>query len=434
VTIEEIILFIATQIFGNPGLFYAIIALIGLLLMKASSDRIITGTLRTYIGFYILLLGANALMSVVGPLGDWTKSILGVSGVVPQNWLIFSKGMATHPAEVALAAILGWIINLILARITKLKAVYLTGHIMLIWAAYFVGVPAAYKFSSLEIVLLAGVAAGLYYWLHTAVTAYFMQKPEAAERITKDWALGIGEAFGIATTCILSKWIGKREQSTEDLKVPEKWAWLRDPMLSTSLFSTFIFLIIGLAAGPEAVSKYSGGTNWVIYLLLQGLAFGASLATLLYGVRMLVAELVPAFKGISEKLIPGAIAGLDYPTIFPFAPTAVFIGFVMNLLGGVLATVTMVLLKFPVIILPAIWMNFWTGAVLGVFANAYGGLRATIIVPFIWGFIAPFGWALAYPLSGIFIGVGTQDYTDYVLIGPLYGYFIKTLATMLGRI
>ncbi len=382
------------------------------------------------------MAGANSLLNVVSPIVTWTRNLIGVPGIIPQNWLIFGKAMAEYPMYVASATLIGFILNLLLARIAPwrtLKAVYITGHIMLIWASYFVGVAAFYNFTPLEIISLAGLACGIYYWLHTAVVYYFMRQKPSAERITSEWSLGIGEAFGIATTCWLSKMIGKREVSTEELKVPEKLAWLRDPMLSVSILSTFIFLIIGLAAGPDAVSQFSGGTHWLIYLLLQGLAFGAGLAILLYGVRMLVAEIVPAFKGFSTKIIPGAVAGLDYPTVFPFAPTAVFIGFVTNLIGGILATLTMIALHFPVIILPAIWMNFWTGALLGVFANAYGGLRATIIVPLIWGFIAPFGWAFAYPVSGIFIGVGTQDYTDYTLVGPIYGYFIKFLAEILGR-
>ncbi|RLI79180.1 hypothetical protein DRP04_09410 [Archaeoglobales archaeon] len=428
--ITEIILFIAKDIIGNPGLFYGLLTLLGLILLKRSYDQIIAGTVKTIAGFYILVLGAVELMNCVAPIGDWTKSMLGVEGVIPQNWLIFGKAMTEYPTEVAMATLLGFIINLILAYVTPLKAVYVTGHIMMIWASYFVGVPAAYNFSSTEIVLLAGVACGIYYWLHTWICYQFMK---GNDRLTDEWSLGIGEALGIATTSWLSKKIGRREVSTEELPFPESLAWLRDPMLSVAVFTTFIYLIIGLAAGPEAVAKFSGGAHWLVWLLLQGIHFGASLAALLYGVRMLLGELVPAFKGISERLIPGAVPGLDYPTMFPFAPTAVFIGFVMNLLGGILATITMVALRFPVIILPAIWMNFWTGAMLGVFANAWGGLRATIIVPFIWGFIAPFGWALAYPVSGIFIGVGTQDYTDYTLIGPIYGYFIKYLAETLGR-
>jgi PTS system ascorbate-specific IIC component len=434
----DILVYWIGQIFGNPGIFYAIIAALGLILLKEKTERIITGTMRTYIGFFILLLGANSLTTVITPVRDWTLALLGVQGIIPQNWLIFSKAMADYGTLVGIVGLLGFLLNLVLARFTKLKGVYLTGHIILIWASYFVGVAVYYKFPVWFTVTLASIALGLYLWLHASLT-YFVMKPgtPGAERITSEWSMGIGEAFGILTTCWLAKKIGKREENAEEIAVSEKWSWLKDPMLGVSFFSTFLFLILGLAAaikaGPQIIQKSAGGTNWVLFLLLQGLGFGASLAALLYGVRMLIAELVPAFKGIAEKVVPGAIAGLDYPTIFPYGPTSLFLGFISNFIGGILATIVMVLIKYPVIVLPAIWMNFWTGAVLGIFANAYGGRRAAIIVPFIWGFIAPFFWGLAYPLSGIFQEIGaTQDYTDYVLIGPLYGGLVKLLAGIFG--
>lgn len=105
----------------------------------------------------------------------------------------------------------------------------------------------------------------------------------------------------------------------------------------------------------------------------------------------MLAEIVPAFKGIATKVIPGAVAGLDYPTSFQFAPMAVFIGFFANLAGAVTATILMTTLGFNIIVLPAIWMNFWTGGMLGVFADCYGGRRATVIVCFLMGLIVPFG-------------------------------------------
>ena len=52
---------------------------------------------------------------------------------------------------------------------------------------------------------------------------------------------------------------------------------------------------------------------------------------MLQGVKMLIAEIVPAFKGISDKLVPGAKPALDCPMVFPVAPNAVLIGFYAHL-------------------------------------------------------------------------------------------------------
>jgi len=395
--LEDIIIFLATQIFSNAPLLLGIIACIGLILLRKPAGDIITGTIRVILGYWILVVGALKLQDVITPLATWVGEAVGVTGVQPALWAVFGIGLSKYGTECGIALILGFIINLILARITRIKTVHITGHIMLIVTAFFVTAAAGYGFNTLQIIAIASIASGLYYWLEPYLSYIVMR---GNDRLTDKWALGIGDGFGNLTTAWLSKKIGKREESTEDIKFPAGLEWLRDSQIAIAVFSTFVYLAFGLVAGQKAVEKFSGGTNWIIYLLLNGIYFSASLSILLYGVRIFIAEIVPAFNGISTKLIPGAIPGLDYPTMFQFAPTGMFIGYLVNLLGGILATLTMVAIRSPVIVLPSIFMNFWTGAMLGVFANAWGGRRATFIVPFLWGFIAPFGWAVLYSLSG----------------------------------
>jgi len=428
--ITEILLFIASQIFGNAAILYGLIALFGLVLLRSKVEDIITGVLKTMIGFYILYVGAIGLSNIITPVAEAISKTLGVTGVQPAIWAVFGEGMTKRPMETAMVCLLAFVVNLILAALTKIRTIHITGHIMLIHAAFYTMVAAGYAFQPWQIILIGGIYTGFYFWISTWLIYQFMK---GNDRLTDEWTLGIGDSIGIAVTALLSKVVGKREENTEDIKWPERLAWLRDSQLAVAVFCTIIFTVIGLAAGPEVISKYSGGTNWVIYTLLLGVQFAAYLAALLYGVRMLIGALVPAFKGISERLIKGALPGLDYPTMFPFAPVGMFIGFISNLAGGILATVVMVLLKSPIVVLPSIFMNFWTGALLGVFANAHGGRRAAVLVPFIVGFLSPFGWALSYPVSGALIPAHVvQDYTDTCVFGLIYCYLVKLIAQILG--
>ena len=82
---------------------------------------------------------------------------------------------------------------------------------------------------------------------------------------------------------------------------------------------------------------------------------------ILAGVRLILAEIVPAFKGISEKLVPNSIPALDCPIVFPYAPNAVLIGFLTSFVGGLVSLVIMVFTGTTVII-PGVVPHFFCGA------------------------------------------------------------------------
>ncbi len=99
---------------------------------------------------------------------------------------------------------------------------------------------------------------------------------------------------------------------------------------------------------------------------------------MLQGVRMLIAEIVPAFKGIAEKLVPGAIPALDCPVLFGYGPNSLLIGFIVAVITST-ATILLTRGMFPTVIIPLIFTCFFENGCAAIIANAKGGIRGTII-------------------------------------------------------
>lgn len=114
---------------------------------------------------------------------------------------------------------------------------------------------------------------------------------------------------------------------------------------------------------------------------MQSITFAAGVYIILQGVRMVIAEIVPAFKGISDKLVPNARPALDCPVVFPYAPNAVLVGFLSSFAAGLIGMFMLYLLNMTVII-PGVVPHFFVGAAAGVFGNATGGRRGAILGAF----------------------------------------------------
>ena len=64
----------------------------------------------------------------------------------------------------------------------------------------------------------------------------------------------------------------------------------------------------------------------------KGLSFAGGVYIILSGVRLIIGEIVPAFRGIAEKIVPNAKPAIDCPVVFPYAPNAVLMGFLCIIL------------------------------------------------------------------------------------------------------
>lgn len=145
----------------------------------------------------------------------------------------------------------------------------------------------------------------------------------------------------------------------------------------------------------EQAKKFSATIDPWVWTILVGLRFAAGIAILLFGVRMFLAEIVPAFKGVSDRLIPGSRPALDVPTVFPFAPTAVMVGFLASTVTFLILMVIFGAVGWFTLVPPMI-MLFFPGGGAGVFGNAYGGWRGAVLGGVINGLFLAVGQATVW--------------------------------------
>ena len=213
------------------------------------------------------------------------------------------------------------------------------------------------------------------------------------------------------------------------MNVPQGLTFLRDTSVAISLTMLILYIIVALAAGPVYVEQnLSNGQNFLVFSMIQAITFAGGVYVILAGVRLILGEIVPAFRGIAMKLVPNAKPALDCPVVFPYAPNAVLIGFLSSFVGGIVGMFILIALKAPVI-LPGVVPHFFCGATAGAFGNATGGRRGAIFGAFANGLLITFLPALLLPtLGGLGYTATTFSDADFGVIGIILAKIIAIFA------
>ena len=404
-------------ILSVPSILVGLIALVGLVLQKRPTTDVVKGTIKTIMGFLVLSAGADMIVSSLSPMGSMFEQAFHIEGVIPNNEAIISLALNDFGTTTALVMALGMLVNILIARFTRLKYIFLTGHHTLYMACMIAVMLSVAKFEGALLVVVGSLILGLVMAIFPALAQPFMKDITGDESV----AFGHFSTLGYILSGYIGKAVGKGSKSTEEMQLPKNLSFLRDSSISISLTMMVIYFILAVAAGKDFVSTMSGTQNYIIFALLQAIKFAGGVFIILSGVRLILNEIVPAFTGISEKLVPDAKPALDCPIVFPYAPNAVLIGFLFSFLGGIVGLVILGSLSL-VLILPGVVPHFFCGATAGVFGNATGGRRGAMIGAFANGLLLTFLPAILYPLLGSLGYAGTTfSDADFATLGIILG-------------
>jgi PTS system ascorbate-specific IIC component len=410
---------------SDASILVGLMALLGLLALRKPFEEVVSGTIKSILGFLVLGAGAGVVVDSISPLGTLFNSVLNIpNAALPVNEVFVSIVQQSLGQQVALVFLFAFLFNILLARLTKFKYIWLTGHHTLFIATLTTGmlsVMPVFAGNTWLVILLATLISGFMMTVMPALSMPFMKKITG----TDGFAMG---HFGITTYALsgfLGQFVGDPEDSTEDMTFPDWIGFMKEPLVAMGSVMLVIYVILGLLSGATAGEAL--GQYWVVGALMNSLRFAAGIAIILLGVRTVLAEIVPAFRGIAEKIVPDAKPALDCPVVFPYAPNAVLVGYLSSVVGGLVAMVLQLVAGGALggVILPSMIVHFFVGGTAGVFGNSTGGRKGAILGGFLNGLIFTLLAGTTYTsfggLNPEWVGSSFGD-TDFGVLGNILSF------------
>ncbi|MFC5632001.1 MULTISPECIES: PTS sugar transporter subunit IIC [Streptococcus] len=441
--LQVVLQWFSTNILQNPAFFVGLLVLIGYILLKKPAHEVFAGFVKATVGYLILNVGAGGLVTTFRPIlvALAKKFNLEAAVIDPYFGLAAANEKLTEMGfiDVATTALLiGFGVNILLValrKVTKVRTLFITGHIMVQQAAT-ISVFVLLLIPQLQNATGAwavGIICGLYWAVSSNMTV------EATQRLTGGGGFAIGhqQQFAIWFVDKVAPIFGKKEENLDNLKLPSFLNIFHDTVVASATLMLVFFGGILAVLGPEIMSNaeligagaYNPAKSFLMYVIQTALTFSVYLFILMQGVRMFVAELTNAFQGISSKLLPGSFPAVDVAASYGFGSSnAVLSGFAFGLIGQLLTIALLVIFKNPVLIITGFVPVFFDNAAIAVYADKRGGWKAAVALSFLSGVLQVALGAVAVSLLGL--TGGYHGNIDLVLPWLPFGYAFKYLGVV----
>lgn len=424
---------------GQIELVMGIVVLIGLIIQGKKPYEIVKGVIKAIVGVLILKAGSTLLQAPYRPVMEMIKAQFNITGIITENYTgMAAINTALSPAVLSIipqVMVFGFLVNLLLARFTNLKYVFLTAHTMLAFSTLTVWMMTwFFKAEGLQLLLASSLVCGVY-WTIMPAWVHRYSRPFAGDSFT----LGHISGFAAIISSLIGRVLGRYNKKEpkffdESEEAENKYSGLsvlfNDSTVVTAILMTIVLGGATLLVKRELVVAAAGAMNPYVYMFELGFSFTVGIVVLLTGVRMMIAELVPAFKGISDKLIPNAVPALDMPVFYPLAPFAAILGFIGTFIGEFIGFFVLLGTGSAIVMIPGIIATFFDGGIAGVFGYKYGGKKAAFISGLVVGLVQILGGVFFTKLSGMSTLGATYGNTDFGSIWAVLAFIMSLLGNV----
>ena len=252
----DYILTVLVDILSVPALLVGLTAFAGYLAMrdKNFSDAL-AGGIKASIGFFILVAGAVTLIGSLDVLGPMIEEAFNVQGVIPNNEAIVAIALGELGQATALIMVMGFFFNIVFARFTPFKYIWLTGHHSLYMSTLLAATFKVIGLGGVALWLVGGVVLGLLQVLMPKWTQHLATKVSGND----DWTIGHFSSLSYVAAGWSARLLGGEPESTsaEDMEFPKGLGFLRESLVSTGLIMLIIFLV------PAFFLSGDSGPPWV---------------------------------------------------------------------------------------------------------------------------------------------------------------------------
>ena len=429
--------FFQNNILTQPAFFVGLIVFIGYILLKRPIYDAFAGCIKALVGYLILNVASSGLVTNFRPILAGLKERFNLSAAVIDPY--FGQTAAQSAIEnigrsfsmMMMVLLIAFIVNILLVlfrKITKIRTVFITGHIMVqqsttaLWILLF-----CFPYlNDLKVVIMLGILLGTYWAVSANLTV------ECCQDLTEGGGFAIGhqQMFGVWLVDKIAGKIGNSKRKIEDVNLPGFLSIFSDNVVATGTLMIFFFGAIMLILGKDLMHtidpSFPANRNFFFYIIEKALMFAVYLNILQQGVRMFVAELTESFQGISNRILPGAVPAVDCAAVYGFGhPNAVTLGFILGALGQFVAIIGLIVFKSPVLIITGFVPVFFDNATFSVFANHKGGLKAATIIAFASGVIQVLAGAVCASFFGLAKFGGWHGNFDWSTVWLLFGGIMK---------
>ncbi|MDT2816679.1 hypothetical protein M2909_06355 [Vagococcus lutrae] len=220
------------DVFLFPEFIMGIIIFIGTSLLGRMWSERIESTVQTILGFMVLQIGSMVVINSLTPFSEMFDKAFGLTGLMLEDNAVSQFVQITLGKETALILVIGFAMNMLLARITRFKYIYLTGNMLFTSAAIFALTLKQLGLSLGWIVLVGGVIQGVYSIIFPAISY------RSVQAVTKEKE-PLGMAFPgsslIAFSSAIGGRIGKNSADAEEIPFPNRLAFLKNRSVTMAL-------------------------------------------------------------------------------------------------------------------------------------------------------------------------------------------------------